>query len=140
MCRLTHLKEVDDCPVSNLVVHENGEVLVAKSPRYGCSDYLKNEICIYNISMSCQDSSHLIISETASHMDVAHGDFLHIIVGDTHQYRLSGDLLTQHELHSTNFLMVFWSRNDRYEGAGFKLQFQCPLVIDYERSGDGSGE
>ena len=139
MCRLTHLKEVRGCPVSNLVVHENGEVLVAKSPRYGCSDYLQNEICVYNISMSCQDSSHLTISETASNMDVAHGDFLHIIVDDTHQYHLSGDLLTQYELYSSRFLMVLWSGKDRYRGAGFRLQFECPLIMDDDNSGEGSG-
>ena len=60
-------------------------ISIAKSPQYGCSDYLRNEVCVYNISMPCKDS-HVSISKYSSAIDIAEGDSLEIIDYKTHTH------------------------------------------------------
>ena len=138
LCRLKEAKP-NGCSIDGLIDDtflDSDNVLVVKSPRYDCSNYLMNDICVYNISMPCDN--HIVISDTGSEMDIASdGDFLQIIDYQTNQkYNImSGNTLHQTEITNSNFLMLFWSEKDSLQGEGFKLQFECPIVPEMDGSG-----
>lgn len=132
---LCRLKDVNNngCPVDDLVDDtflESENVLVVESPRYSCSEYLMNEVCVYNISMPCSNN-RVVISDTASEMNIAgDGDFVQVIDYENNRIydAMSGNALLRTEITNSNFLLLFWSEKDSLQANGFKLQFECPLI------------
>ena len=134
LCKLDDPIE-KDCEIGNLLqsgfLNSRG-ISVVKSPRYGCSNYFKSEICIYNISMPCKDS-HIKISDEGSEIDIAEGDSVEIIDYKKHNVYQSitgsdKSLLQNIPIHTSDFLVLFLSERDSTQGAGFKLQFECPVI------------
>ena len=140
MCKLYNPKKGDDnCQIGNELqtgfIDSRG-ISIAKSPRYGCSDYLRNEICVYNISMPCKDS-HISISKYSSVIDIAGGDSLEIIdyKNHVHYQPITGDdinSIASRHIKTSDFLLLFLSEKDSTQSSGFKLQFECPNVINKE--------
>ena len=130
------MKESDECKVGealNTDYLEGHGIIIAKSPRYDCSEnYYRNEICVYNVSMSCAEKSHVDISVQGSHIDLEDGDFLNIFSHSNNQKfpPISGNSLlpAQVSIPETDFVMVFTSNADSRQGKGFKLQLECPTI------------
>ena len=135
-CKLYNPKVGDNnCEIGNILhtgfIDSRG-ISIAKSPRYGCSDYLRNEVCVYNISMPCKDS-HISISKYSSAIDIAEGDSLEIIDYKTHTHYqpITGtdiNSITNRHIKTSDFLLLFLSEKDSTQSTGFKLQFECPSI------------
>ena len=99
--------------------------------------------------MPCKDS-HIKISDEGSEIDIAEGDSVEIIDYKKHNVYQSitgsdKSLLQNIPIHTSDFLVLFLSERDSTQGAGFKLQFECPVIKnkdkdnDDENDGSGSG-
>ena len=132
LCRLRNVGEGDgECDreeEENVESYLESGITVVKSPNYNCSQYLPGEICIYNISMSC-DTNHVVVSNRLSELDLAKKDFVQIVdYTEQEVYQsVTGSEWPKSQVHitSTNFAIVFWSNKDRKLGKGFKLHLEC---------------
>ena len=101
--------------------------------------------------MPCKDS-HVKISDEGSEIDIAEGDSVEIIDYKKHNVYQSitgsdKSLLQNIPIHTSDFLVLFLSERDSTQGDGFKLQFECPVIINEDNennddnvgSGSGSG-
>ena len=138
VCKLYNPKKIDGCAVEddllNTVFTGRHGISVVKSPRYGCSNYSSSEICIYNVQMPCK-GSHISISHQSSEIDLAEGDSIEIIDRESHTiYQpITGDdetSITNRHVPTSNFMLLFLSEKDFTQGAGFRLQFECPISTE----------
>ena len=93
--------------------------------------------------MPCNDS-HVKISEEGSEIDIAEGDSVEIIDYKKHNVYQSitgsdKSLLQNIPIHTSDFLVLFLSERDA-TGAGFKLQFECPVIINKVNTGDNNND
>ena len=97
--------------------------------------------------MPCNDS-YIKISEKGSEIDIAENDSVVIIDYKKHDVypSITGSdksLLQNIPIQTSDFLVLFLSERDSTQGAGFKLQFECPVIInkdnDNDDDNDGSG-
>ena len=151
VCKLYNPKKKDGCAVEddllNTAFAASHGISVVKSPRYGCSNYSSSEICIYNVQMPCK-GSHISISQESSEIDLAEGDSIEIIDRESHTiYQpITGNdeaSITNRHIQTSNFMLLFLSEKDFTQGAGFKLQFECPKSTEEntteEEEIEGSG-
>ena len=151
LCRLRNVGEGDsDCDreeEENVESYPERGITVVKSPHYNCSQYLPGEICIYNVSMSC-DTDHVVVSDRLSELDVAKKDFVQIVDYTKQEVyqSVTGSEWPKSQVHitSTDFAIVFWSNKDRKLGKGFKLHLECAgkavqPVTETAESGSESG-
>jgi hypothetical protein len=95
--------------------------------------------------MPCQDD-YVTISPEASQLDIAEGDSLEIIDYSKHVVYPSITGSSKESLNqpifTSNFLLLFLSEKDSTQGAGFRLQFECPTntteEVENESSSSGS--
>lgn len=151
------MKESEECKVGDALntnhLEEHG-IAVAKSPRYDCpgTDYFRNEVCIYNISMGCAGTADTDIhTDISSQSDIELGDgdsidvFSYKTGGTSHKLMSigSGQALSSHtHIPATDFIMVFTSNADAKQGRGFNIQLECPDIamptVEYEEDNEES--
>ena len=93
--------------------------------------------------MPCKDS-HVKISDEGSEIDIAEGDSVEIIDYKKHNVYQSitgsdKSLLQNIPIYTSDFLVLFLSERDS-TGAGFKLQFECPVIINKENDNDDDND
>ena len=130
-------KEEHDCEEygeDSIVVAKEGTLIVLQSPNYVCngSQYHRNEICVYNVSMSC-NTDHVVVSRQPyhTHLAIHKNDFVQVVdytYGQVYE-KVSGWEWpkSQAAIYSTDFVLVFWS-DLRWKPPvyrGFKLHMEC---------------
>ncbi|XP_019850007.1 PREDICTED: uncharacterized protein LOC109580891 [Amphimedon queenslandica] len=145
VCKLYNPKEKNGCAVGNDLLNnaftERRGISVLKSPRYGCSNYSRNEICVYHVQMPCK-GKRVFLSRESSEIDLAEGDSVEIIVREnqTIYESITGNGIEQSlNIKSSNFFVLFLSEKDATQGAGFKLQFECQEEDEDDEDLEGSG-
>ena len=93
--------------------------------------------------MPCKDS-HIKISDEGSEIDIVEGDSVEIIDYKNHMVNQSitgsdKSLLQNIPIHTSDFLVLFLSERDS-TGAEFKLQFECPVIINEDNVNDDCNE
>ena len=144
VCKLYNPKKKNGCAIDDDLLNnaftEKRGISMVKSPRYGCSNYSSSEICVYNVQMPCKGSP-IFLSRESSEIDLAEGDSIEIIDQENHTiYKpITGNGIKQSvNIKSSDFFVLFLSEKDSTQGAGFKLQFECPEEEDDEDL-EGSG-
>ena len=94
--------------------------------------------------MPCKDS-HIKISDEGSDIDIAEGDSVEIIDYKKHNVYQSitgsdKSLLQNIPIHTSDFLVLFLSERDSTQGAGFKLQFECPVIKNKDNDSDDDND
>ena len=115
----------------------SGNFVIADSPNYGCDNYTKNFICIYNVSMSC-GSNHVQVQTDLSDIDLAENDFVQVIArGQVYPPVFHKTWpATLRSIPSTQFILVFWSDKDNTQSRGFRLFLNC-LTAAEDTEGSG---
>ena len=138
-------KKNEECAVGDDLLNnaftERRGISVVKSPRYGCSNYSRNEICVYNVQMPCK-GKNVFLSRESSEIDLAEGDSIEIIVRENqtiHESITGNDIKESVNVKSSDFFVLFLSEKDATQGAGFKLQFECPEEVEDDEDLEGSG-
>ena len=116
------------------------------SPRFECGlGYRKKEICIYNVSLSCE-TDDVVISRDLSQLHLADGDFLDVI-DYSHKQRfqmISGsEFPTERDMRigTSDFVVLFYSSSkEKSDENGFSLHIECKSGIRNSKEGNDSEE
>ena len=136
VCKLKDSDEERDeeCTEDNLMLETDGSFAKIVSPRYDCGlEYRKKEICLYNVSMSCE-TNDVVVSARLSNINLSDGDFLDIIdYSQKHAYgKIAGSQALSRDLRilSSQFVILFSSNSKEKErGSGFTLHMECALKL-----------
>ena len=148
VCKLKNSNEKKDelCHRNDHMVVNDGAVEIT-SPRFQCGlEYRKKEICIYNVSMTCE-ANDVAISRNLSKLNLAKNDFLDVIDyshGQSFQKITGSEFPTERDMHigSNNFVVLFSSsKGKKSHGNGFSLHVECrsdPVSPKEEDDQEGS--
>ena len=133
VCKLRDSDEKKDdvCDCNDHITVTESAVKIS-SPRFECGlGYRKKEICLYNVSLSCQ-TNNVVISKDLSQLNLADGDFLDVIDYSNQQsfQTITGnEFPTGRDMYifgTSDFVVLFFSSSrKKSDDHGFSLHMEC---------------
>ena len=117
------------CNKTDLLVFSQNVVRIT-SPRFECDkQYRQQEICLYNISLSCP-TNDVIVSTDQSYLNLGDGDFIDIIdYSQKSKYgQISGSQWPEanRRIYSKDFVVLFYSSSStKSDENRFSIHMEC---------------